>query len=414
MLSQISIDKVQAPAAAKPLAQLLARLGGLLLRYGCPTHRLEVCLRLTAAQHGHRAEVFAVPTGLWMSLTDSTDGEVSIGLTRVGDWSVDLSRLCALDGVFNNLAAGRIDVQTAHRQLDQIESASRLYSTKLLVLAGSVATASAAVFFGGAQWPIVLLAAAVGFLVTLATALLGRGRGRLLIDFAAGALTGLALWLVTLIGPELPRRPLLLSGIIIAVPGLTLTAGLSELAQKNIVSGTSRLMEAAMVLVSLVFGLAAAGTIEQQFSGASTLGGVESVASPFIEGIAAFVGGFAFSVLFSVPKRLIPGAVFSGLLAWISTVPNLPALTAAFLGALSVGLFSNLCARHVDRPAQAFLLPGIVLLVPGVFGFVSFSQLLGGQVEAGATGFASTLMTAGALVIGLLFANALLPARKVL
>jgi uncharacterized membrane protein YjjB (DUF3815 family) len=56
----------------------------------------------------------------------------------------------------------------------------------------------------------------------------------------------------------------------------------------------------------------------------------------------------------------------------------------------------------------------MILLVPGSFGFVSLGQLLAKKAEAGVQeGFMMALVGA-ALVIGVLVANVVAPARKLL
>ena len=45
------------------LADYLVSLGGTLLSYGCPTHRLESLLREVSTLEEHDCEVFAVPRG---------------------------------------------------------------------------------------------------------------------------------------------------------------------------------------------------------------------------------------------------------------------------------------------------------------------------------------------------------------
>ena len=60
------------------------------------------------------------------------------------------------------------------------------------------------------------------------------------------------------------------------------------------------------------------------------------------------------------------------------------------------------------------LVPGIVLLVPGAFGFVAVDQLLWGDAAQGAAGVVQTVVIAGALAIGLVLAGALRQPRKFL
>ncbi len=404
---------------AEELGELLVRLGALLLTYGCPTDRLEACLRMAAEARGCRAEVLGLPTGVLLSLAIG-DANPVVHLVRVDGNDIDLGRLAALDDVFNDVADDRVTLAEAGRRLDAVESAPPRYTPWAQVLAGAVASATTAHIFGGGLLTVAL-ALPLGALVMLLARFLNRNaRTRLLEDFAIGALAGGAAWISVLIDPSLPRRPLVLAGVIIAVPGLTLTGGLSELAAKNLVSGTARLMDATMVLLSLIFGLAVVATIEGWAAGASppALTPVSTLPPPALAAASALLGALCFSVLFGVPSRALPWAVLSGVLAWGTQLAAarwfVPGPSASFLAAFAVGLFANARARVTQRPAQLYLLPGIVMLVPGCFGFVSFERLLWGDTGVGAADFFATLLTAGALAIGLLLANAALPARKVL
>jgi uncharacterized membrane protein YjjB (DUF3815 family) len=59
-------------------------------------------------------------------------------------------------------------------------------------------------------------------------------------------------------------------------------------------------------------------------------------------------------------------------------------------------------------------LPGMMLLVPGSFGFISLSEMMRGDLEEGGRRAIAMLLVGGALVSGVLFANALLRPRKLL
>ena len=93
---------------------------------------------------------------------------------------------------------------------------------------------------------------------------------------------------------------------------------------------------------------------------------------------------------------------------------HLPSHISAFLSAFAVSMLANGLARRTSRPAQLFQLPGMMLLVPGSFGFLSFSDFLRGDVVHGVSRAFSMMLVGVALVIGLLLANAVLPARKLL
>jgi uncharacterized membrane protein YjjB (DUF3815 family) len=80
------------------------------------------------------------------------------------------------------------------------------------------------------------------------------------------------------------------------------------------------------------------------------------------------------------------------------------------VASLLLGLGSNVYARLTSRPAAVPLVPGLAALVPGALGFRGISAFLRsatGSLEI----LAAVLVIAAGLVVGLLVADATLPAR---
>lgn len=400
------------------MADFLVKLGASLLKYGSSTHRIEQLITLTAQLRGFSARAFAVPTGLWLGLSRPERGDEIVRLIRVHDWAVDLGKLSELDVLFNQVADGALPLDQASRDLERIEQRPGRYGAPIQAVAGSLASGSAALFFGGGLREVIV-GTLLGLLVTLMQIVLGRfNRTRLLLDFLAGLVAGLTSWAATSVFPDLLRKPLILATVIIVVPGMTLTAGIGELAHRNLVSGAARMFQAMMVLLSLVFGLGLAFALETAASGGlkPLIAGQSAPFWQLLVGTA--VAGGAFVALLDVPLRFALPTIGSGVLAWIATVGAERLVGAgaesALLGALTLGLYSNLLARITERPKQLFLTPGIIMLVPGAFGFLSFGELLAGDVARGTAHVFQTLIIGTSLIIGLLLADALLPPRKVL
>ena len=125
----------------------------------------------------------------------------------------------------------------------------------------------------------------------------------------------------------------------------------------------------------------------------------------------------SFGVLFAVPRTYIWGALVSGAVGYTATAlatRTLSAHVAAFLAALAVCLLANGLARTTRRPAQLFQVPGMMLLVPGSFGFLSLGDFLQGDVQSGAAKGFQMVLIGGALVMGVLLSNLILPSRKLL
>ncbi len=402
------------------LADFLVHSGAMLLAHACPSHRTEDILTDVARRFGYVADVFSVPSAIWLGLARPGQPGQIIRIARVGAWALSLEKLAAVDAVFDELISGRIDLEAAEKALSQVTHRPREYGPVLEWVAGALASAAAVLLYGGRLFEA-LMGAGIGLGFTVLSGLFaGRHDVRHLTPFFFGALATALAWLASYLEPELATQPLIVAGVILFVPGVTLTIGLHELVQKNLISGTGRLLDATMTLMSIVFGVMLVAAIAHGF-GASTLfltkqHEIGADAPELV--LATAVAGAAFSVLVGVPRRYLPAALGSCLAAGIfveaAQLRFAQASLSAFFGALATGLYANMMARWTRRPAQLFLVPGIVLLVPGTFGFLSFGKLFEGDVTGGASGAFQTLMVGAALATGIVVANAALPPRKAL
>jgi uncharacterized membrane protein YjjP (DUF1212 family) len=406
------------------LADYLLDIGATLASYGCPSYRLEDVIRLVAETEGYRAEPFALPTGLFLRVVPKERGAVPVPevhrMTRVSDWGVDLDRLSMVDAIFNDVAHRRATIEQARARIRAVVNRPPLWSPAVVWAATTVASGAAAVFFRGSVVDI-LVASIVGAAVGGARIALGRRpEQRLLSDFMGGLFAAMCAWLATRVWPTAAPEVIVLAGAISLFPGMTFTTGLAEVAQKNLVSGGARLMESAVTLLLILFGVALVAGFQKMAGVAPPL---IDVARPGLglpyQAIALVVSSVAFGVLFQVPRRYMWTALVSGATGYAVTalamrhIPEAPHV-AAFCSSLAVCVLANALARIMDRPAQLFQLPGMILLVPGSFGFVSLGDLLAKKPEAGVQEAFTMALVGAALVIGVLVANVVLPARKLL
>lgn len=84
-----------------------------------------------------------------------------------------------------------------------------------------------------------------------------------------------------------------------------------------------------------------------------------------------------------------------------------------FVGALAVGIFSNLFNRMANAPASIVAMQGLIVLVPGSKTYIGLNSLIEGQdfVYAEHIG-QQTFLIFMSLVAGLIFANVALPPKK--
>src|SRR5262249_39786516 len=144
-----------------------------------------------------------------------------------------------------------------------------------------------------------------------------------------------------------------LAGLIVLMPGLTLTVAMIELSTQNLSSGTARLSGAFVIFLGMGFGVAVGDTVSHAIFGAPRIARAASLPA-WTEVIALAAMPLAFTVLLRAKGRdaiwiVIAGAlaVGGGNLGGRLLGPEL----GVFLGALIVGIASNWYSRLLDHPA---------------------------------------------------------------
>jgi len=205
-----------------------------------------------------------------------------------------------------------------------------------------------------------------------------------------------------------------LAGLIVLIPGLTLTTAIAELAHSHLSAGTARMAAAFMTFIAIGFGVALGARVAALLVGPAqvvTPGTLPAVATWAALGASAV----AFAILLRAEWRDLGWIVLAGAVAFVGTRIGSSLLgpeLGVFLGALAVGLGSNLFNRRTLRPAAVTLVPGLLVLVPGSIGFRSVSALLESRVVAGIDTAFGMMLTAVSLVAGLLTAAAIYPERR--
>jgi uncharacterized membrane protein YjjP (DUF1212 family) len=221
---------------------------------GCSSNRVELLTRLLGESLGFEVETLAIPTGVWISVRrDQTN---LLELTRVRSWSVDLDKLVRLNDLVDWVHDHRLTIGEASARLREIDRAEPPYGRALTLLAGGVAPCILIFAYGGTGLEA-LLGLPIGVAVQwLAKYTFAKSESRQHIgDFLCAAVVSLYAhachWLLPAI--DVPR--LIVGGIVILVPGLVTVNAVHEVAQKNLVSGAAKLLEALMITASLGCGV---------------------------------------------------------------------------------------------------------------------------------------------------------------
>ena len=405
---------IPSPLDPDPQAAIgfVLRIGEALHATGYASHRIETVMEKVSGQLGLQGQFFATPTSIFAAFGPLERQRTH--LLRIGAAQDDLGRLADLDEVVGRVMKGELSPADGSTQIDRIMTAKPRYRAIFSVLAFGLLSASGARFLGGG-WLEIAAAAGIGLMVGLLEQLAARiaplGRvfvplAAFLAAFTAGLLSdwlsGLTVFLVTL------------AGLIVLLPGWTLTLGMTELATRHLLAGMARLSGAFILLISIVVGMAVGLKAATAIVGTIAVGA--PVALPRWTLYLALLGlPIGAAVLLQVKPRDIPWVMASGIVAFLGGQLGATLLgpeLGAFFAALLVGLASNVYAWLTDRPTSVTLVPGVLLLVPGSIGFRGIASLLDRKTVTGVETAFTAVLIAAALTAGILTATVLGPQRR--
>jgi uncharacterized membrane protein YjjP (DUF1212 family) len=398
-------------------ASFAIKLMQALHRYGTPSHLLEDGMMELTRLLGLEGRFFSLPTGVFASIEKPGDpASRHIEIIRVEQTELDLGRMSDVSAVGRDVLSRAMTIQEGSRRLDEILDAPPRYGPLVTTLAFAVTSGVAGRFFG-AGIREVLLSLITGLAVGLLSLLIPRSQA---VARLYEVLSGLLVSFIAVVGASLiggASIPIVtVAGLIVLVPGLTITIAISEIAQRSLVSGTSRLLGAIVVFLMLGFGVAGGGQL-----GALVVGHVADlppVPLPlWTEAVAVLTATVTLTVLMRAPIRDLGVIMFASVCTYLAVrfvSPHAGPELGVCCGAIVAGAISNLHARVWNRPAGLTRLPALMLLVPGGLGFTGIASLLKEDIIHGMTTAFSVALISVSLVVGLIVSNAIVAPRRAL
>jgi uncharacterized membrane protein YjjP (DUF1212 family) len=394
--------------------KFILKFGRALHSVGAPAHTLEGTLQDMCQLFGLHGNIVSLPTAIFSSFSYG-DEEIT-KIERVVPMGVNLGKLSKVDLVAREVIHGRMTYEEGSDSLDKILASPDPYNGMIRVLCFLFSSAGFMVLFGG-NWGDFLASILIGSIIGLLSLLQPVQTIGLVAQMFEAIIAIVAAFisyfLVKLV-PSLNVGVIILSSLIIFMPGLFITMAIAEIATQNLTSGTSRLMGGIMILLKLTFGV---------FIGAKIASFVyiPSIAIEF-ETIPDWVTIFTLpvtalmaTVIFKAEKSdwgwVTLAGVFGYCCSKFATLYLGPEL-GILIGGFCVGAVSNIFARLKDRPSSLFQFPGIILLVPGSMGYRSLSFLFERDVVGGLGTAFGMITLATALVVGIFFGNILVKPRR--
>lgn len=249
------------------LLQIANRAGQILLECGAETYRVEeTIVRICEAYNVENASSFVLPTGIFSSFF--YEGKNYSLVMRVRKKGTDLDLIDSINNLSREVVSNPLPLDELEQKLNQIIE-RKSYDYKIMMLFGGIGAFGFAFFFQGTLMDA-LASFVVGAIIKGVTIYLDKTDVSSFINnIVGGFLTTLLSIVFTKWGFGTSSDTIIISAIMLLVPGIAITNAIRDSIAGDLVSGLARIAEAILIAVSVALGTGIALGILMLLGGAS-------------------------------------------------------------------------------------------------------------------------------------------------
>lgn len=239
---------------ADKLLETIVYAGKLLIESGAEIYRVEeTMVRMSRSfQEVEDAQSFVLSTGIMFSLT--INNKTVTKILRVHTRSVDLHCIDRINDVSRKMVENPYTLQQLKKELDDIANEQR-YSFFWTMLFGAIGASGFALFFHG-TWMEASCTFLIGIVIKCVTWLMEQLQINTFLTHAfAAACAAYTSFLLQSWFPQVKIDILIISSIMLLVPGLAITNAIRDTVIGDYLSGVARAVEAFLVAVAIAFGV---------------------------------------------------------------------------------------------------------------------------------------------------------------
>jgi len=249
----------------KKLTDISSEIGFLMLSHGAEIHRVEDTICRIAAAYGIFADVFAIPTSLVVTLSDS-EGESFTTTRRVYNRDLNLDNVDKLNALSRKICAEKLDFNEIVTAVSEIKKRP-IYPPLFQIAMSALGAGAFAILFNGDIYDS-FAAAFVGVVIRLSTNIMERSNGgTLLTNIVGGAICSAASMMMLKLYPYLDLDVITISSLMLLVPGLSMTNSVRDLVAGDLNAGVLKGAEATIIATGVAIGVMLALTTVRPFLG---------------------------------------------------------------------------------------------------------------------------------------------------
>ncbi|KAF9911726.1 hypothetical protein EC991_002454 [Linnemannia zychae] len=388
------------------------RLARAMIKFGAPSHRLEDAVDHTARTLELNLQCIYMPNVMIVAFTDYETHTSETHLLKVSA-GLDMYKFAQVHQILKMVTHSAMPVEEAIMKLDAINTEKDLWPRWLVILSYATASFCTAPMFFKGDWVDAgvsfLIGGTVGMMAWLSEKVPSYAHiceitMSVVVAFVAEALQD-----------HVCRSSVKWAGIVILLPGYTITCSILELSSRHMISGSVRLFYAIIFSLLLGYGLTIGAALWNLFDSASHTEAVPAVCPNPLDPKwnILFVPLFAITLniwLKAHPRQWVLATVLSilGYMVSYSTSTWAHARTevSSALASFAIGLCGNIYQRATHQLAFQAVVCAVFFLVPGSLGLKGAMALFTDDTAGGVNFALQMVITAIAISVGL-FASAL-------
>ncbi|SHI52020.1 Uncharacterized membrane protein YjjP, DUF1212 family [Geosporobacter subterraneus DSM 17957] len=242
--------------AQKKILILALFAGQIMLENGAETYRVEdTIIRICKAYGVSHVESFVTPTGIFVSISsDQKEDQVITMVKRIRTRSIDLNKVSMVNDFSRTLTLNRISFEEGMSRLKDINRIPK-YPQFLRTFCAGMASA----FFGillGASIKDFISSFLIAMIVYNGVTMIGKKNSNLFLENAIGGILASLLAILSVqinLGTNLDK--IIISSIMILLPGVSITNAVRDSIAGDLLSGISRAAEAFIIAISIAVGV---------------------------------------------------------------------------------------------------------------------------------------------------------------
>lgn len=394
---------------SEDVLEVASEAGHILLENGAEISRVEDTMERISSHYGvHTGHFFVLSNGIFTTSSSNKYANVEFIPIR----GIQLSKVVEVNRLSYRIASGKVSLTQARAELDAIRDEPMKPAWEQIVGSAFGAAGFCAVFGGG------FMDCAAAFVVgTLLYLFLLFVSSRYLSKIVGGICNSLVATLLCLASYRLgfgsSLSNIIIGAIMPLIPGVPFVNGVRDLADSDYIAGTTRLTDAMLGFFCIALGVGTSFVLDGSiFQGMIELKGVTVNAETAGLGwqtLAAFIGTFAFAILFGVPRQQYATCGIIGAIGWAAFLIMTRAGIAGTMVSITfstvlICLMSRIVAVWDKCPSTVYLLCGIFPLVPGAGIFWFTYYLVAEKFRLSMTTGFNAGMAAIAIVLGIILA----------